>query len=166
MSPVSAPAPFHQQSARPLPSLQWWVAGLTASAALIVLAWAAVTRWQSVPDQKKLEAVASASEATPPPPAAQQAPQLATIKPKAVALPQPVTFKDEPLAPVSGATEDSAFNNVKLQGIIYSTGHPSAILNGKAAEVSQHVADCLIVEITPNSVTLEHQDHRKTLTLK
>jgi hypothetical protein len=59
-----------------------------------------------------------------------------------------------------------AFNNVKLQGIIYSAGHPAAIINGKVAQVSQHVADCLVLEITPTSVTLEHQNHRKTLTLK
>jgi hypothetical protein len=98
--------------------------------------------------------------------------------PKGVALAQsprpgdPVQRKtnaqiETPLPPaIPVSTEDVAFNDVKLQGIVYSTSHPSAIINGKMAQVNQHVAGLLVLEITPTSVTLEHENHRKTLTIK
>jgi putative nucleotidyltransferase with HDIG domain len=176
---VSAPVQFHQPPANPLLSQQWLLAGLTAAAALVLLGWITVTRLQQAPEHLKSDAVANSTEAAAAPAAAVQPPPAPTKTPlKAVALAQtpppaePVTPIDEAQmeapspAPIPGATEDLAFKNVKLQGIIYSTGHPSAIINGKVAQVSQHVADCLVLEITPTAVTLEHQNHRKTLTLK
>ncbi|MGO8702026.1 MAG: HDOD domain-containing protein [Limisphaerales bacterium] len=172
--PVSAPVPFHKPPASPLLSWQWLVAGLSAVAGLVLLSWVTATRLEQAPDQSKPEIVTNSKASA----AVRPTPSPAETSPKVVALAQtprpsePVPRKTNaqieapspPAVPV--VTEDLAFNEVKLQGIVYSAGHPSAIINGKVAQVSQHVAGCLVLEITPTSVTLEHENHRKTLTIK
>ncbi|HZQ46384.1 MAG TPA: hypothetical protein VFC07_05185, partial [Verrucomicrobiae bacterium] len=59
-----------------------------------------------------------------------------------------------------------AFSDLKLQGIFFSTVHPSAIINGKMVHPMDRVADAVVLEIGPSSVTLLYQNHRKTLVLK
>jgi HD-like signal output (HDOD) protein len=174
---VSANVPFQQPPTKPALSPRWLLAGLSVAAGLMLLGWITTTRLPPAPDHSDSDAIASSTPSAPAPAAAvRQTPAPAKTPLKAVALAQTpppaalVTPKDEarmdaPPPPAIPA-EELAFNNVKLQGIIYSAGHPSAIINGKAAQVSQRVADCLVLEITPTSVTLEHQSHRKTLTLK
>jgi hypothetical protein len=100
----------------------------------------------------------------------------APAAPKPAALPQPETpaapkneappTAAEPPPAIAVSAEDLAFNDLKLQGIFYSAEHPSAIINGKLMHVSQQVADCMVLEIGPSSVTVEYQNHRKTLTLR
>jgi hypothetical protein len=54
----------------------------------------------------------------------------------------------------------------KLQGIFFSSGDPSAIVNGKAVRPNDHINGALVVSITASNVTLQIQDQRKVLAIK
>lgn len=68
--------------------------------------------------------------------------------------------------PATPAVKKPGFNELKLQGILYSTSNPSAIISGTTVRLNDRVAGALVVAITPRSVTLEYQGERKTLALK
>jgi protein disulfide-isomerase len=59
--------------------------------------------------------------------------------------------------PQRGADEPS------LQGILYSTSHPAAVLNGKMCEEGGTVEGIRVVKITRSTVTVEIQGQTKTL---
>jgi hypothetical protein len=54
----------------------------------------------------------------------------------------------------------------KLQGIFFSSGDPSAILNGKTVRPNERINGALVVSITASNVTLQIQDQRKVLAIK
>jgi hypothetical protein len=61
--------------------------------------------------------------------------------------------------------EELAFNGIKLQAIFFSD-HPCAMINNRTLHVNEEIAACRVLAINRSSVTLEHQNLRKTLTLK
>lgn len=67
-------------------------------------------------------------------------------------------------APVPGKLL-SALDRVKVQAIFFSTQKPSALINGQLAYTGQTVADCRILDISTATVTLEHQNERRTFHL-
>jgi HD-like signal output (HDOD) protein len=71
-----------------------------------------------------------------------------------------------PTPPPPLSADELAFGNLKLQGIFFSAGNPTALVNGTLAHVNDIVRTCRVSEINPNSVTFEFQGKRKTLSLK
>ncbi len=114
----------------------------------------------SAPLTPAAEAIVAAAPAAPAP-AETPAPE-ATAAPKTEAAPTAVATPQ----PISVSAEDLAFNDLKLQGIFYSADNPSAIINGKLKRVSERVADFRVLDISPTSVTLEYQNHRRILSLR
>jgi thioredoxin-related protein len=53
----------------------------------------------------------------------------------------------------------------KLQGILYSTTHPSAVLNGKICEEGETVSGARVIKIERDKVTVECQGQVKVLTM-
>ena len=58
------------------------------------------------------------------------------------------------------------FPAMKLQGIIFSRDHPSAIINGVLVHPNDRLLGVRVVEIHSGSVTLEYQHQRKVLSLE
>lgn len=54
---------------------------------------------------------------------------------------------------------------IKLQAI-FGSKEPVALINGKTVKANQEVEDCRVLSITPNSVTLEYQNQRKTFAIR
>ena len=76
---------------------------------------------------------------------------------------QPAADSTVPIA--TRPSSEPGFENMKLQGIIFSSSNPSAIINGKTVQAHDHIGDVLIVEIKNSSVTLEYKKKFKTLVL-
>jgi putative nucleotidyltransferase with HDIG domain len=85
-------------------------------------------------------------------------PGLAAHSP-AASMPVP-----SPLPPPAAAK--TGFDKLKLQAILFSSQHPSALISGKLAGLNEEVFECRVLDISPSSVTLEYQHQRKTLTLR
>lgn len=58
------------------------------------------------------------------------------------------------------------FPSLKLQGIIFSHDHPSAIISGVLVHPNERLLGVRIVEIRSGSVTLEYKNQRKLLSLE
>jgi HD-like signal output (HDOD) protein len=67
---------------------------------------------------------------------------------------------------VTAAPTVKARPEYRLNGIIYSSARPSAIVNGKTVGVGEQVNDATILEIGPTTVTLRVKGERKTLELQ
>jgi hypothetical protein len=170
---AAAPAQPTGQLTVPWGLREWLFVGLGVTAALALLCWVESRRVETATEQVSNQPITNNIAPTPapavvhtPPPA----PLVAAAKPPP---PEPIAILAQTPSPAPVPevakpvpTEDTAFTNVTLQGIFYSKGHPSAIINGKTAQVSDRVSDFLVVDISPNSVTVEHENHRKTLTLR
>lgn len=157
---------------------EWLFAGLGVAAAISILAYFELARLQRDADQRDQEPVAEATQPAPtpavaPPSSAPSPAPLAMAAPAPTPVvtapsqpsPQPVASTVAPLAPIPPSAEDLAFNDLKLQGIFYSSGNPSAIINGQLTHVSQQVNDFRVLDISPTTVTLEYHSHRRILTL-
>lgn len=147
------------------------LAGLGCAALLLLLCWVEIKRLEYVSKHVEAVPVRDALAAAPPVAPLPVSARTTASAPAAAARPDAVKgglpVQDaaaRPVVPVP--TEDSVFQEIKLQGIMYSTAHPSAILNGKLVQVNQSVGGCLVSEITPTSVTVEYQNHHKTLLLR
>jgi type II secretory pathway component PulC len=53
----------------------------------------------------------------------------------------------------------------RLQGILYSTSHPSVVLDGKICEVGETVSGHRVLKIERDKVTVEYQGQIKVLTM-
>jgi len=62
--------------------------------------------------------------------------------------------------------ESSGFDTMKLQGILYSPGGASAIIDGKTMHQGELISGLHVIEITPTTVTLEYEGRRRTLKLE
>jgi len=111
--------------------------------------------------KSNLQSPAAPVLAQPPPPS--KVPAVASTGAEAVAV---QTSVPPPATPVQQSPEDLAFNELKLQGIFFSAGNPTALINGTLAHVNEIVHACRVSEINPDSVTFEFQGKRKTLSLK
>jgi HD-like signal output (HDOD) protein len=115
-----------------------------------------------IPNPRLNPSPVAAALSHPPPPSQVQAvaptaaTEVTTVKTNAPPPPAPV-----PLSPV-----ELAFNNLKLQGIFFSAGNPSALINGTLTHVNDIVHTCRVSEINADSVTFEFQGKRKTISLK
>jgi HD-like signal output (HDOD) protein len=63
--------------------------------------------------------------------------------------------------PTTAAPPPSAFDKVRLQGIIYRTTHPLAIINGQTVGVGDEFDGFKVAAIDQNSVTLQLNGERK-----
>jgi len=103
----------------------------------------------------------------------------ATAKPAANAAPRtstpvPIRTPSTPAALAAAAPTNrmvtpiagtNAFPALKVQGIFYRAKNPSAVLNNKTVFVGDHVFGITVVAITSDSVTVEANGNKKTLTL-
>ena len=67
---------------------------------------------------------------------------------------------------LSAIPEAPGFPSLKLQGIIFSHDHPSAIISGVLVHPNERLLGVRIVEIRSGSVTLEYKNQRKLLSLE
>jgi hypothetical protein len=67
---------------------------------------------------------------------------------------------------IAAAPKAPASNELKLQGIFFSSGQPSAIINGQYLHVNDRYAGNKVVSIGRSNVVVENNGLRKTLTLK
>jgi hypothetical protein len=100
----------------------------------------------------------------PPVIAAQTRPTNGTLQGTLTNAPPVVAAQGRPVTPA--APEKTALDRLKLDAIFYSSQHPRARINGTFFSVGQEVAQCRVLNISPNSVTLEYQNQQKTLTMK
>jgi hypothetical protein len=68
--------------------------------------------------------------------------------------------------PAEAAPAGSAFDTVKLQAIIYSTGHPVALINGKSLDIGGHVNGMEVIAIERSNVVLAYNGQQKSFALK
>jgi hypothetical protein len=67
---------------------------------------------------------------------------------------------------VAAIAGTNGFPPLKVQGIFFRARNPSAVVNGKSVFVGDHMAGGVtIVAITADSVTVEANGNKKTLTL-
>jgi type II secretory pathway component PulC len=78
--------------------------------------------------------------------------------------PAPVTVAVAEPAQVVAAVP--AFPDLKLQGVIFSTVRPSAIINGRMVRQNERMSGALVLEISRSNVVVEYQNQRKTLSLR
>jgi len=90
-----------------------------------------------------------------PPPARQSGP---------AAVEASATGEETNTAPVS--TNATAFDSIKIQGIVFNSGHPVAIINGKTLDVGGRVNGAEVVSIEPSTVVLACQGEQRTFRLK
>jgi thioredoxin-related protein len=86
------------------------------------------------------------------------------------ATPVAVAPKPAPRAPVVPIQQpvpvhQNPGGEPKLQGILYSTTHPSAVLNGKICEEGETVSGTRVIKIERDKVTVECQGQIKVLTM-
>jgi len=96
------------------------------------------------------------------PASSERAPKPAASLP--AAEPAPATVP-KATVPLSVATE-KARPDFRLNGIIYSSARPSAIINGQRVNVGDEVDGATVAAIKPTTVTLEINGQRKTYTLR
>jgi len=81
------------------------------------------------------------------------------------ALPSAASSTNSDSASPSNVQPEVRFPKVKLQGILFSPKGPSAIMNGELVRPNDRILGVRIVEIRPDTVTIEFQYQRKTLIL-
>jgi HD-like signal output (HDOD) protein/CheY-like chemotaxis protein len=157
---------------------RWLGLGLGVSFAVLALARLEFMRLKKMSEKEEVQVVMptppptvkhEVAKATPPvkvieaikPPPSQPTNMalVLAIHPAAPSAPAPTPA-------VAPAPAKTGFDRLKLEAIFFSSQHPSALINGQLAVVNQQVADCRVLDIGPNSVTLEYQHQRKTLTIR
>jgi len=140
------------------------------------------------PDPAPVVAVAAASPAseTAPAPVPEVTPAVAVseqtpaIDTSPVTVPEPAVSKPAPerapaSAPPAAVTNaptlsvtptEKSLPDFRLNGIIYSVGSPSAILNGRTVYVGDQVNGATVLSIGRTSVTLQINGQRKTYSLR
>jgi putative nucleotidyltransferase with HDIG domain len=154
---------------------KWVGIGLGIAAALVLLA-----RMQIVQSENKIEHPDTQKTAdTQPAPKQETATVVTPVKPVEQPKPAPALPTNAPTlvamqtapaatpAPTAApAPVKTALEKLELQAIFYSADHPSALISGTLASVNEEVSKCRILDISPSSVTLEYQDHRRTIKLR
>jgi HD superfamily phosphohydrolase YqeK len=69
-------------------------------------------------------------------------------------------------AQLPATPKEPQFPQVKLQGILFSPGKPSAIINGELVHPNDRISGARVVEIKANTVVLEFQNQRRSLSLE
>lgn len=136
----------------------WMSLGVGASIFMVFLA-----RWESV----KLADATKSVHVNP-----EVAEVIGAVKDFAIVKPLPAAPAGASALSVNSAPTlrpappKNDLDRLELQAIFFSTQRPSALINGKLTGINQLVADCKVLDISPSSVTVEHQNQRKTLTLR
>jgi type II secretory pathway component PulC len=76
----------------------------------------------------------------------------------------PATVTNAP--PASVSPQPKAPPQFRLNGIIYTTLRPSAIINGQTVYLGEEVNGAIVVGIARTTVTLQINGQRKTYTLR
>jgi HD-like signal output (HDOD) protein len=168
-TPTAAPRPARQNpsAAPPKPPVlesvaagaKWpWAAAAAGSVVLLgVLAYGPITRVAARFQDRQAGDSAEMGKTGP-------STADASEKPRQPALGQgatnAVTTPNLPPAPA-----EIVFPELKLSGIFFSSESPSAIINGQLVRVNESVDGVRVLEIGPSRVTVEYQEHKKTLSL-
>jgi len=91
--------------------------------------------------------------------------ESATETPRSNAVAPVAATNASTIKSVETPTADMVFPELKLSGIFFSLDRPSAIINGQLVHINGEVAGVHVVEIGPSRVTVEYQQHKKTLSL-
>ena len=148
--PPASPEETRQPEAPTAPRFDYgWIA-----AALLLLVVVGLAAWHF------------SSRSTPPPaeaalPATNQVAQSPPAVVEPVNAAPPPVAASPPVAPVSPAPAPSAFDKVRLQGIIYRTTHPLAIINGQTVGVGDEFDGFKVAAIAQDSVTLQLNGERR-----
>jgi HD-like signal output (HDOD) protein len=135
-----------------------WVAAATGGLVLLgVLAYGPITRVAAkFEDQPKGDAAAGSK--------ADSSTAGAEEKPRQPAILQATTNAVVNNAPPQ-AQGEIVFPELKLSGIFFSSESPSAIINGQLVHTNENVSGVHVLEIGRSRVTVEYQQHKKTLSL-
>ncbi|MGA2175946.1 MAG: response regulator [Verrucomicrobiota bacterium] len=68
--------------------------------------------------------------------------------------------------PTKPSTDASPFNSITVQSILYSAGHPVALINGQALDVGERINGVQVISIEPSNVVLACNGEQKTFRLK
>jgi len=144
--PIYARTPTTSQTPPVVPS--------TPSAETVPAAAPQVTRAVPVVEAEP----ATNTSPVPKPAASQPAPEPTTAIASQAALTN--------AAPPSLPPKESPLPDFRLNGIIYTVGRPSAILNGQTVYVGDQVSGATVLSIRQTDVTLQINGLRKTYTLR
>jgi MSHA biogenesis protein MshK len=84
-------------------------------------------------------------------------------EPTVVAVPAPAVTN---VSPASVLPQQKAQPEFRLQGIIFSSVRPSAMINGQTVNVGDPIDSATVVAISRTTVTLQINGQRKTYQLK
>ncbi len=59
---------------------------------------------------------------------------------------------DRPEGAKTAEDNSAAFDGIKIQGIVYSSGHPLALINGKTLTIGERINGVQVVSIDPDGV--------------
>ncbi|MGA2747542.1 MAG: response regulator [Verrucomicrobiota bacterium] len=184
-APIRAPKPQTIAAVQAAPSepwglRQWLYAGLGVAAVVVLLCGLEFVRLEQVSAKEaRRQSLASVATADPKPTPVAAAPTPTPAPAPIPAAPAQTNHSEiaavtvahnvaPPTVPPPGPRpppEELAFNGIKLQAIFFSD-HPCAMINNRTLHVNEEIAACRVLAINRSSVTLEHQNLRKTLTLK
>jgi HD-like signal output (HDOD) protein len=82
------------------------------------------------------------------------------------AAPAQATQGAEAVEETTTSAAGSAFDSLKIQGIVYHAGHSVALINGKALDVGERINGVEVVSIEPSKVVLACNGAQKTFRLK
>ena len=126
-----------------------------------------------VSEQSRPAALAAAEEVAPttvasqPPEATAARSENVTPQQAASSAPEPATT---PAASVTSTNvppaEEKPMPEFRLNGIIYTSVHPSAIINGQTVRAGDEVNGATVTDISRTTVTLQFNGHRKTYQLR
>jgi cytoskeletal protein RodZ len=147
--PVSSSQLLRKSAAPKSPALMW------TAIAIVVIAVGLVA-W------KQLAGKSEKTEATP-------APVAANTNVGADAKSDTKT-PAQPADPVESPAEtqaiEAAFDALQIQGIIYSSSRPVALINGHPCSIGDKINSITLTSITPTNVLLTYKSHQKTLAWK
>jgi hypothetical protein len=156
-SPPAAPVPQEQIVERPAPlPIEQEVKPPSAGKLLILVGLAAVVvaamvLWKNAAASKLGAMLPKTTSGT-------------NSVPAAVAIePSLASSNGEKPAAAEGA---SPFDAIQVQAIIYSTGHPVALINGKSLNVGEHIKGLEVVSIERSKVTLSSDGQLRSFPLK
>jgi len=123
------------------------------------------TAFSSVPavETAPVKAAAAISDEPPAPPVHSE-PVAKPVTSPSESQPSVATVSNIP--PASVAPEKKARPDFRLNGIIYTSDHPSAIVNGQRVNPGDQVDGATVLTITPTTLTLQFNGQRKVFVLR
>jgi HD-like signal output (HDOD) protein len=127
-----------------------------------------------VSEQSPPVTAALAEQVSPTTVASQPAPVTTAASSETVVPPQAASSAAESATTIAASTtstnqpppEPKPIPDFRLNGIIYTSVHPSAIINGQTVRTGDEVNGATVIAISRTTVTLQFNGHRKTYNLR